>query len=211
MNTSLPPGNRERDSRTFSSGVRRRSLACVVLLASVVGVVTLFVQVTDPWIGLRLAARARVVALGAEWLGSEGVVLQQGLHDCGPAALANLIRLHGRTPPSLAKLTRSLGTTPEGTRASDLMRVAREHGLQLQTRQSTLAAVRRDEMPIIAWVESRHFVVVAPHGSDRRLQVIDPRMGAYAVERTQLAREWSGVVLSSASTRPSVLAQRSTP
>ena len=71
MNTALPPGNRERDSRKFSSGVRRRSLACVVLLASVVGVVTLFMQVTDPWIGLRLAARARVVALGAEWAGVE--------------------------------------------------------------------------------------------------------------------------------------------
>ncbi len=147
---------------------------------------------TKPWEPHRWA-RWAVVRAGAEDLTTRGVVLQRFANDCGPAALANLLRATGRKAPSLDSLSKLSGLRPTGTTASALVRAGEALGMELEVLRPP--ALTQVNPPYIAWVRQSHFVVVAARLSRDRLRILDPMVGGYTVERSRFARMWSGVVI----------------
>lgn len=170
-------------------------LAAVAVLAAVLA--------SDPVVLARLGGRLEATRAGAEFLGRDGLTLQTGLHDCGPAALANLLASLGQDPPPLGTLARLAGTRPSGTRTSGLVRAAGRVGVSLSrwTGSSATGPSQGPEhhppfpLPAIAWVHESHFVTVASQAPDGRLTILDPLVGRYSMTTADFRGIWSGEVL----------------
>lgn len=188
----------------------RLRLAIGLCVAATLGAVLTLVAAlaSDPVILARLGGRLQVMREGGEFQGRSGLTLQAGLHDCGPAALANLLAELGLDPPPLDSLARFAGTGPTGTRTSGLIRAAGTAGVSLvrwtgpsvagqsNAPDSELSGDRAlFPIPSIAWVRESHFVTVASQRTDGRLTILDPLVGQYAMVPADFRRIWSGGVL----------------
>lgn len=185
-------------SGTGSSGPRgerrRRRLAGGVLLVGVAAVMAAALIPSDPLEAGRRAKRATIRARGGTFESFPGAVLQSGLSDCGPAALATLLRTLGGDPPTLDSIAALAGTGARGTSFAGLARAARTLGLESELVRVDPAAKDRLESPLIAWVEEGHFVTVVPDSSGSVL-VLDPQVGPYRIGLEALFRFWSGEAL----------------
>lgn len=174
--------------------IRRRFLAWAVL-AGVLGLTAAAAAApTDPLAAGRGAYRTTIRARGGTFVSFPGVVLQSGASDCGPAALATLIRTLGGAPPPTDSLARLAGTGARGTTFAGLARTARAFGVANELRRLSPAAMDALHTPVIAWVDGGHFVTVVPDSSESVL-VLDPQVGPYRIGRARLRRYWSGEAL----------------
>jgi len=123
-----------------------------------------------------------------------GAVLQSGLTDCGPAALATLVITLGGTPPSSDSIASLAGTGARGTTLAGLARAARALGLDAELGRVDPAALADMDTPLLAWVDEGHFVTVVPDPSGSAL-VLDPQVGPYRIRGRALRRFWSGEAL----------------
>lgn len=179
-----------------------RTAACGLLLAAPAAVLAATLVLSNlPRVG-RITARAELVDLGATFLGEEGVVLQESLNDCGPAALANALRVRGMATPSLDSLAVLAGTGPAGTRASGLIRAGAELGLPLTLDRVLPERAAQVPRPFIAWVNRNHFVTVTDLTPGGILTVLDPRVGRYSISETDFLSIWSGEALLPTETAP---------
>lgn len=189
MRTLLPVQRGPERVRT-----RRRLLACGVLLGVVATLAAVAAAPTDPAVLSRSVYRATIRARGGTFVSSPGVVLQSGATDCGPAALATLLRTLGGNPPPTDSLARLAGTGARGTTFAGLARTARLLGIANELRRLTPAAMDALHTPVIAWVDGGHFVTVVPDSS-RSVLVLDPAVGPYRIGWAHLRRYWSGEAL----------------
>ena len=171
---------------------RRRTLAASTLLGLVLTVAATALLAVDPARLGRWAARIQVAADGGSYQGREGVVLQSTLSDCGPAALANMIRVLGLGTPATDSLGALAGTGPTGTRASGLIRAAEVFGLSLTLNRLRRGGIAETPKPFIAWVRKSHFVTVTEWTPDGRVTVLDPQVGRYTIGDTAFSKIWSG-------------------
>ena len=180
------------EPRLQPGAARPRSAALLTLLL-VPGALALASLAADdlPRLG-RIAARVDLAISGASYLGRDGVILQSTLMDCGPAALANLIRVLGMDAPSTDSLMVLAGTGPTGTRASGLIRAAEDFGLSMALERVTLAGLPDTALPFIAWVKRSHFVTVTERTPSGRLTVVDPQVGRYSISEDAFKTIWSG-------------------
>lgn len=182
--------------RGRSPRARSRKFGALVTLSGVVLALTFgVVSAKDPMALTRVAARHSATRAGAEYLGKRGVVLQKGLHDCGPAALANLALLLGLPAPSLDSLAVLSGTQASGTRASGLVRAATALGITLEADRVGSDQLRALRTPFIAWLHQSHFVTVEKWTSQGQLVVLDSQVGRYALHERAFLPIWSGEVL----------------
>lgn len=123
-----------------------------------------------------------------------GAVLQSGMADCGPAALATLLRTLGGTSPPTDSLARLAGTGARGTTFAGLARAAHLLGVDNELRRLSPAALDALSTPVIAWVDGGHFVTVVPESS-RYALVLDPLAGPYRIGQEALRRYWKGEAL----------------
>lgn len=142
----------------------------------------------------RWASRAIIRARGGTFVSSPGAVSQSGPIDCGPAALATLIRTLGGDPPSKDSIALLAGTGASGTSFAGLSRAAMHLGLRSALVRLDTAAMETLSTPVIAWVDGGHFVTVVPDSSGLAL-VLDPQAGPYRIGRSRLARYWTGEAL----------------
>lgn len=154
----------------------------------------------DPSALARWGVRWRVYRAGGRVLSADDVVRQVGLNDCGPAALANALRLGGYADPSLATLTRLAGTAAQGTSLLQLRAAAQALGVRsfaLAGRDARLAgpgAGIRWPLPLITWVDSSHFVVVE-RVTRQDVWIVDPAVGRYTLPHAAVRGWWSNAVL----------------
>jgi predicted double-glycine peptidase len=182
--------------RERSLAPRGRVRRLPVLTAGIgAGLVLAAALTVDAMSLVRFAARRQAVRAGAELLGREGLTLQSGLHDCGPAALANLVGMLGREAPTLDSLGRLAGTRPSGTRLSGLVRAAAAMGVPLSTWTGSSGPEAALPVPSIAWVWRSHFVTVVSRDGAGRLEILDPLVGRYRMSAADFHRIWSGEVL----------------
>jgi len=181
---------------TLMSGVsrRRRRLAGGVLLAGAAAAVAAAALPDDPSAAGRWARRATIRARGGTFVSFPGAVLQSGPTDCGPAALATLIRTLGGTPPTLDSIAVLAGTGARGTSFAGLARAARSLGLENELVRVDPAAKASLDIPVLAWVEEGHFVTIVPE-SPGSVLVLDPQAGPYRIGLRDLRRHWSGAAL----------------
>jgi len=161
----------------------------VVLLGAAVGAAP-----RDPVSVSRWAYRAIIRARGGTFVSFPGAVLQSGMSDCGPAALATLLRTLGGTPPSPDSIAVLAGTGARGTTFAGLLSAARALGLSAELDRLDPAALAALDTPVLAWVDEGHFVTVVP-GPQGSVLVLDPQVGPYRIGTPALRRFWTGEAL----------------
>ncbi len=115
--------------------------------------------------------------------------------DCGPACLAMVLAYHGQES-SVDAVRERLGTGRDGTTGLDLVRVAREAGMDSRGYRVVEAdALRAVPLPVIAHYKSGHFVVVERFRPGRDVRVVDPMQGRNNLASEEFQRLFSGTIV----------------
>jgi ATP-binding cassette subfamily B protein len=128
---------------------------------------------------------------------SYSIVMQAGLHDCGPACLAAIAHTHGLwfAPEELPS------AATEGASLLELARAARSIGFEAQGVRMPISELDKIPLPAIAHLDlgdepggRGHYVVVHALHEDG-FTVADPSQGIRFMPRSVFARIWSGQML----------------
>lgn len=190
-NQTSPLKTPERRRRRAVSA-KRKTAALLTLLGLVAtsGLATYLAK--EPTRLTRWWGRVQLATEGGIYHGTEGMVLQTTLSDCGPAALANLLTQLEVPVPSTNLLKALAGTGPSGTRASGLIRAASAFGVSLSLVRVDSRTLSEVSLPLIAWVRRSHFVTVIERTRTGRVLVLDPQVGRYSISETAFQTIWSG-------------------
>ena len=120
-------------------------------------------------------------------------VLQLEAAECGAASLAMILGFHGRFEP-LDTLRTLCGVSRDGAKASALLRAGRGFGLEAKGLRAEPSQIGGLPMPLIAFVNFNHFLVVEGV-SDDRVWLNDPASGRRSETMTDFAQGFTGVVL----------------
>ena len=116
-------------------------------------------------------------------------------YDCGPACLAMVLASHGRES-SVDDIRERLGTSRDGTTGYELVRVARELGMDARgVKAQDLAALKDVPLPAIAHYTVGHFVVLEKVRPGRSVRVVDPMRGRLDLTLEEFGKEFSGVLV----------------
>lgn len=120
-------------------------------------------------------------------------ILQIEAVECGAASLAMILAHYGRWAP-LIELRRLCGVSRDGSKASNIVRAARNYGLTAGGTRVDAAGVASQPMPAIAFVNFNHFVVVEGFARSQ-VFINDPAVGRLVLTPEEFERIFSGVIL----------------
>ena len=120
-------------------------------------------------------------------------ILQLEAAECGAAALGMVLAAHGLWVP-LADLRVACGVSRDGSRAGNILRAARGYGMEARGFRYALGELPALPMPLIAFVDLNHFVVVEGI-VDGKVFLNDPAFGRRRLSTAEFDRHYSGIVL----------------
>jgi len=127
------------------------------------------------------------------WRRRVPTVLQMEAVECGAASLAMVLAYHRRWV-SLEALRDACRVSRDGARAGNIVRAARDYGMQAEGRGITAEEIDDLALPAIVYWNRNHFLVVERAGR-KSVTLCDPASGRRRVPREEFARSYSGIAI----------------